>query len=99
VASAVGGIPEVVVSGETGMLVPFKAKGPANPEPRNAVRFSRDLAGAVNFLVGSPDILRKMRTKAQERVEKYFSWRAIAAQTMEFYRNLVAGTSKKIIEG
>jgi glycogen synthase len=99
VASAVGGIPEVVVSGETGMLVPFKAKGPANPEPRNAVRFSRDLAGAVNFLMGSPDTLRKMRTKAQERVEKYFSWRAIAAQTMEFYRNLVAGTSQKIIEG
>ena len=98
VASAVGGIPEVVVSGETGMLVPFKAIGPANPEPRNAVRFSQDLAGAVNFLMGSPDILNKMKNKAQERVEKYFSWRAIAAQTMEFYKSLVRGTPKKLLK-
>jgi alpha-maltose-1-phosphate synthase len=89
VASAVGGIPEVVVSGETGMLVPFKPVGSANPEPKNAARFSRELANAANFLMGSPATLRKMKTKAQERVEKYFSWRAIAARTLEFYKDLV----------
>ncbi len=95
VASAVGGIPEVVASGETGMLVPFKSVGPENPEPKNPVKFSRDLAHAVNFLMGSPDILRKMKNKAQQRVEKYFSWQAIAAQTMEFYKDLVRGKLRK----
>ncbi|MBP1716733.1 MAG: hypothetical protein H6Q43_171, partial [Deltaproteobacteria bacterium] len=39
-----------------------------------------------------------MKNKAQERVEKYFSWRAIAAQTMEFYKSLVRGTSKKLLK-
>jgi len=89
IASAVGGIPEVVVSGETGMLVPFEPAGAANPEPRNPDRFSRDLAAAVNTLMGSPEILQGMKTRARERVETQFSWRAIALQTLQFYKDLI----------
>jgi starch synthase len=89
VASAIGGIPEVVVSGETGMLVPLEPVGPANPEPKNPEQFSRDLAGAVNFLMRSPENLNAMKTKARERVERHFSWRAIAVQTLEFYKDLI----------
>lgn len=89
IASAVGGIPEVVVSGETGMLVPFAPASPTNPEPKNPEQFSRDLAGAVNFLMRSPEILTAMKSKARKRVEKHFDWQAIANQTLEFYRELI----------
>jgi alpha-maltose-1-phosphate synthase len=89
VASAVGGILEVVVHGETGMLVPFEPTSPQNAEPKNPEQFSRDLAGAVNHLMGSPEILLPMKARARERVEKFFNWGALAAQTLQFYKELV----------
>ncbi|NLT67963.1 MAG: glycogen synthase [Acidobacteria bacterium] len=82
VASKVGGIPEIVVDGETGLLVPF--------DPENTDRFSRDLASAIDSLLASPERLAAMGRKSRERVKRYFSWQSIARQTWEFYRRLAS---------
>jgi alpha-maltose-1-phosphate synthase len=89
VASAVGGIPEIVVPGETGLLVHFEATGDGSAEPRDAERFSRDLAAAVNQLMHAPERREAMGRAARERVVAQFSWQAIAAQTLDFYRTLL----------
>jgi starch synthase len=89
VASAVGGIPEIVVPGETGILVPIEAEGGGSVEPRDPEAFSRALAAAVNALMDDPDRRAAMGTAARARVEAHFSWRAIAGQTLAFYRDLL----------
>ncbi len=75
VASAVGGIKEVVVQGETGLLVP-----PGEPEA---------LAEALNRVLGDRDLARSMGTKGRRRVEERFSWDSIAAKTKEMYEGLL----------
>lgn len=88
VASAVGGIPEVVVERETGFLVPFEPMGTRSSEPRDPEKFSKDLADAVNHLLASPEKMKAMGVKSRERVEKQFSWKSVARQTLEFYKKL-----------
>ena len=88
VASAVGGIPEVVDHGETGLLVPPEAIGPTEVEPKHPEQFSRDLASAVNVLLDDKDLRLTMGEKARARVERDFSWTSIARQTLEFYQEL-----------
>jgi glycogen synthase len=75
VASAVGGIPEVVLPGRTGLLVP-----PADP---------RALAAALNRVLGDRGLARRMGLAGRRRVEEHFSWAAIAAQTRRLYEQLL----------
>jgi alpha-maltose-1-phosphate synthase len=89
VASAVGGIPEIVVPGETGLLVAFEAESGGSPEPRDPEAFSRALAGAVNELMGDPSRREDMGKAARERVLERFSWRRIAEVTLGYYRELI----------
>ena len=89
VASAVGGIKEVVVPGETGLLVPFEARGATDFEPRDADAFARDLAAAINDLLEDPERRRLMGERSRRRVEEHFSWTSIARRTLEFYQDLV----------
>ena len=89
VAAAVGGIPEIVVPGETGLLIPFEAEGGESPEPRNPDAFSRALAAAVNELMAAPDRRAAMGKAARARVLDHFSWTHIAQVTLEFYRELI----------
>jgi starch synthase len=88
VASAVGGITEAVIHDETGLLVPFEPTGSHNGEPKDPERFSQDLASAINSLFSSPEKIKRMRIKSQERVERHFSWKSIARQTLDFYKGL-----------
>ena len=90
VASAVGGIPEVVEHGKTGLLVVPEAISATEVEPRNPDQFSRDLAAAVNVLLDDPALRASMAANARARVEQQFSWTSIARQTLEFYQELVA---------
>jgi alpha-maltose-1-phosphate synthase len=89
VAAAVGGIPEIVVPGETGLLIPFEAEGGESPEPRDPDAFSRALAAAVNDLMAAPDRRAAMGKAARARVLDHFSWTHIAHVTLEFYRELI----------
>ncbi|MCX7824987.1 MAG: glycogen synthase [Verrucomicrobiae bacterium] len=89
VASAVGGIPEAVVHGVTGILVPIEPVSETNVEPRDPDLFARNLAAAVNGLLDSPAMLQEMGAAARRRVEEHFGWPTIARQTLEFYQQLV----------
>jgi glycosyltransferase involved in cell wall biosynthesis len=88
VATAVGGIPEVVVDGETGVLVPLDQGAAGSFEPRNPERFSADLAAAINRLLDDPELRERMARAGRERVERMFAWRAIAQQTADLYATL-----------
>lgn len=86
VASAVGGIPEVVVHGETGLLVPIEQNKEAPFEPVNAERFALNLAEAINELMRDEVRRRHMAREARRRVEENFSWEVITQKTAELYR-------------
>ena len=88
VASAVGGIPEVVVHGETGLLVPVEQMNVAPFEPVNADTFAFHLAEAINELMRDEARRRSMGEKARRRVEENLSWEAIARKTAELYRTV-----------
>lgn len=88
VASAVGGIPEVVVDGETGVLVPVDLRDDEPMVPVDPDRFERGLASAVNALVADPAARDAMGSAARRRAVEHFSWSSIARQTVELYRSL-----------
>jgi len=88
VASATGGIKEVVVEGETGYLVPFD-QDPVTSFPRDPEKFARDLAARIRQLLDDPALCKRFGDAGRRRVEDIFSWTAIAHQTIELYRQLI----------
>jgi len=89
VASATGGIPEIVVDGETGYLVPFEPGSDVLGEPRDPAGFAADLAGRVNELLGDRAGARRFGLAGRRRVVEHFSWRAIAGRTADLYASLL----------
>jgi len=86
VASDVGGIPEIVVDGETGILVHLELGSdgqPADPEG-----FVGSLAAAVNSLVADPAAAERMGVMGRKRAVEEFSWPSIAARTVDLYESL-----------
>lgn len=88
VASAVGGIKEVVVHNETGILIPVEQQNSAPFEPINPDKFARDLADGVNKVINNPELRKSMAKKGRKRVEDHFDWIAIAKQVEELYKSL-----------
>nr|WP_321236130.1 glycogen synthase [uncultured Psychroserpens sp.] len=89
VASAVGGIKEVVVHNETGLLIPVEQQQEAPFEPVNPEKFSKDLAQGINELISNLALRRSMAKKGRERVEAHFDWKAIASQVKELYQSVI----------
>jgi glycosyltransferase involved in cell wall biosynthesis len=89
VASRVGGIQEVVVHEETGLLVPLEHRSSTDWEPKDPEKFSQDLALAINSLLSSPEKRELMAHRARARVEKYYSWKSVARQTLDFYQEVI----------
>src|SRR5690606_22906627 len=89
VASAVGGIPEVVEHGGTGLLVAPESISATDVEPQHPEQFARDLAMAVNTLLDDPALRAAMAERARARVEEHFSWSSIARQTVDFYGEVI----------
>jgi glycosyltransferase involved in cell wall biosynthesis len=87
VASAVGGIPEVVVPEETGVLVDLELK-PGTFDPADASKFSSELAAAINRVALDPALRDAFGRSGRRRVEDHFSWTAIAQRTLDLYRSL-----------
>jgi len=90
VASAVGGIKEVVVDGETGFLVSLEQLNESPFEPVNPDKFARDLAGKINLLMSNTDLRIRFGKAGRRRAEELFSWKAIARQTRDLYQSLVS---------
>jgi starch synthase len=88
VASAVGGIPEVVDDGVTGTLVRYDESDPAG--------FERDLTAGINALVADPDKAATMGRAGRQRAVSEFGWDAVADRTVELYQALIAGTKNEI---
>ncbi len=88
VASAVGGIPEVVADGETGLLVPVEEITEPPFSPSDPEQFARDLAAAVNRLMADEAMRKRFGEAGRRRVEERFSWTSVARRTKELYEEL-----------
>ena len=89
VASAVGGIKEVVVDGETGILVPLAQEAESPYEAVDPGGYARDLAAAINKLMADETLRDSMARAGRKRTEDHFSWKSIARKTLALYRTLV----------
>ena len=88
VATATGGIPEVVVPGETGLLVPIDQASDGTGTPLDPDRYVADFADALNELVSDPARAAAYGKAGRARAIESFAWRAIAERTREVYRSV-----------
>jgi len=88
VASAVGGIPEVVVHGETGHLVPVAQEEESPFSPRDPETFAKDLARPINRIMANPGQRAAYGKAGRRRAESKFSWKSIAEETSQLYQSL-----------
>ena len=87
VATATGGIPEVVVNGETGLLVPFESDGAGGA--RHPDQFAADIAERLNSVLADPALAERMGKAGRRRAVEQFSWTAIAGETATLYAQLL----------
>ena len=90
VGSATGGIPDVIVDGETGLLVPIEQVQDGTGTPIDPARFEADLAERLTTLVTDTEAAKAMGQAARRRVEEHFAWQAIAQRTMDVYNWVLA---------
>ena len=90
VGSATGGIPDVIVDGETGLLVPIEQVQDGTGTPIDPARFEADLAERLTTLVTDTETAKAMGQAARRRVEEHFAWQAIAQRTMDVYNWVLA---------
>jgi starch synthase len=88
VATATGGIPEVVTHGETGLLVPIEQLQDGSGKPLDEVKFVSDFANALNEMLANPAIA-EFGKAGRKRVEDHFSWESIAEQTISVYQKAI----------
>jgi alpha-maltose-1-phosphate synthase len=90
VATATGGIPEVVEDGVTGYLVPFEPGDQLTREPRDPERFAIDLANRINALALDPETARRFGAAGRARAIEEFSWSGAAEETVRLYERILA---------
>ena len=94
VASATGGIPEVVVDGETGYLVPIDQLRDGTGTPTDPDKFVHDMADAINKVMADPELAKKMGEAGYARARDVFSWESIADATVKVYEDVLAEQKK-----
>ncbi|MCQ1947006.1 glycogen synthase [Arthrobacter sp. zg-Y1116] len=90
VASATGGIPEVVDTGVTGLLVPIEQVTDGTGTPLDPEKFVRDFAAALTEVVTDTELARRMGEAGRIRATEQFSWESIAEETLAVYRSVLA---------
>lgn len=89
VGTATGGIPDVIVDGVTGYLVPIEQEQDGTGRPLDPGKFQKDFAAALTKCLADPERAQKMGQAGLERARDHFSWQAIGEQTVELYRQLL----------
>ncbi|PNH81525.1 glycogen synthase [Arthrobacter sp. AFG20] len=89
VASATGGIPEVVNHGETGLLVDLEQVTDGTGTPLDPEKFVSEFAAALTEVVSDPDRARAMGQAGRKRAEEHFSWESITQTTLDVYRSVL----------
>ena len=89
VASSVGGIKEIVVEGETGLLIPVEQEQVPPFEAAKPDVFAQDLANGINKVIADEELQKKMVEKGRKRVEDLFNWKTIAKETYQLYQTLI----------
>ncbi|SLM01788.1 MULTISPECIES: glycogen synthase [unclassified Actinoplanes] len=89
VATATGGIPEVVADGETGLLVPIEQVEDGTGTPVHPEKFVADLAATLTRLLQDPQLAERMGKAGRRRAVEHFSWARIAEDTMTVYRSVL----------
>lgn len=87
VASATGGIPEVVADGETGLLVPLAQVQDGSGTPTSPEQFIGDIAARLLDVLADPERATRMGAAGRLRAEEHFSWETIGERTIEIYRD------------
>ncbi|MGV3460694.1 MAG: glycogen synthase [Flavobacterium sp.] len=95
VASAVGGIPEIITEGETGYLIPIESVSRTDFTPKDPQAFQKAFAEKVNLLLDNKDLATQMGRAGRKRVLDKFSWEAIAKTTFEYYEEVIARFEKE----
>ncbi|MDT5041847.1 MAG: alpha-maltose-phosphate synthase, partial [Actinoplanes sp.] len=89
VATATGGIPEVVADGETGLLVPIEQVTDGTGTPVDPDRFVADLATALTELIEDPALAAQLGLAGRRRAVEHFSWSRIAVDTLSVYESVL----------
>ncbi|RMD56674.1 MAG: glycogen synthase [Nitrospirae bacterium] len=89
VASKIGGIPEIIEHGKTGYLVELEQYKESPFEPLDPEKFSKELAEPINKILRDESLRKKMGEEGRKRVEEYFSWKNIAKEVLNLYKELL----------
>ena len=89
VGTATGGIPEVIVDGKTGLLVPIEQVPDGTGTPVDPGAFEAELAAALVQVLADPAAVAQMGQAGRQRVERHFTWQQIAHQTVDLYQRVL----------
>ncbi|WP_239174091.1 glycogen synthase [Actinoplanes cyaneus] len=89
VATATGGIPEVVADGETGLLVPIEQAEDGTGTPLHPEKFVTDLAATLTRVLNDPQLAERLGKAGRRRAVEHFSWARIAEDTLDVYRSVL----------
>ncbi len=95
VGSHVGGIPEIIVEGESGYLIPLESVSRTDFNPANPEAFQKAFAAKINVLLDDEALANRMGKSGRERVLKIFSWESIAKTTFDYYQKVIDGFVKE----
>ena len=95
VGSHVGGIPEIIVEGESGYLVPLQSVSRTDFNPANPEAFQKDFASKINLLLDDETLATRMGKAGRVRVLDIFSWESIAKTTFNYYQKVIDGFVKE----
>lgn len=90
VGTATGGIPDVIIDGETGYLVPIEQLQDGTGTPLHPEKFESDMAERLSHLIENPDLAKQMGLAGRKRAEEHFAWDAIGVKTVDFYRSILS---------
>lgn len=95
VGSHVGGIPEIIIEGVTGYLIPLESVSRTNFNPLHPINFQKAFAAKVNALLNDEELATAMGKAGRVRVLKQFSWESIAQTTLNYYQEVIARFEKE----